>query len=297
MHEGALIVDVAEAEDKRELPPVLLAKSDGAVLYATTDLATLDQRAREGASLMLYVVDNRQADHFAQVFRAARKTGVAPAGVALEHIGFGTMNGPDGKPFKTREGGVMRLKDLMGSVTAKARERMAEAKVAADYSQEEKDAIATDVGLAALKYADLVNHRARDYVFDLDRFSSFEGKTGPYLLYAVVRVKSILDNAAARGLAPGALVAPASDAERRLLLVLAEFPDVVNQAFDARAPSYLAEYAHVLATTFSRFYVEHHILSESDAARQASWLKLVSYTARVLEKALDMLGIRVPRRM
>ena len=139
LHEGALIVDVAEAEDKRELPPVLLAKSDGAVLYATTDLATLDQRAREGASLMLYVVDNRQADHFAQVFRAARKTGVAPAGVALEHIGFGTMNGPDGKPFKTREGGVMRLKDLMGSVTAKARERMAEAKVAADYSEEPAD--------------------------------------------------------------------------------------------------------------------------------------------------------------
>ena len=297
LHEGALIVDVAEADDKRELPPLLLAKSDGAALYATTDLATLEQRVRQGARSMLYVVDNRQADHFLQVFRAARKTGLAAPDIELEHVGFGTMNGPDGKPFKTREGGVMRLKDLMSSVTAKARERMAEAKVAADYSAEEKDAIAADVGLAALKYADLVNHRAKDYVFDLERFSSFEGKTGPYLLYAVVRVKSILDNAEARGLKAGALMAPASDAERALLLSLAAFPDVVNQAFDARAPSYLAEYAHSLATSFNKFYAEHHILSEGDAARQASWLALVSDTARVLEKALEMLGIHVPRRM
>ncbi len=308
--QGALIVDVAEPGDKRELPPLLLTKSDGAALYATTDLATIEQRVAAGAELVLYVVDNRQADHFVQVFRAARKTGLVPPGVELEHIGFGTMNGKDGKPFKTREGGVMRLKDLMSSVTAKARERMTEAKVAADYSQDEKESIATDVGLAALKYADLVNHRAKDYVFDLDRFSSFEGKTGPYMLYAVVRVKSILDNAAARGLLPGgsaasapaaagvaALVPPSSDAERRLLLTLAAFPDVVKLAFDVRAPSQLAEYAHTLATTFNKFYSEHHILSESDAARQASWLTLVSYTARVLEKALDMLGIRVPRRM
>ena len=297
LHEGALIVDVAEPGDKRELPPLLLTKSDGAALYSTTDLATLEQRMRDRAEVILYVVDNRQSDHFEQVFRAARKTGIVPPNVILEHIGFGTMNGPDGKPFKTRAGGVMRLKDLMSSVTTKARERMTEAKVAADYSEDEKDAIATDVGLAALKYADLVNYRAKDYVFDLDRFSSFEGKTGPYLLYAVVRVKSIMDNAAARGLAPGRLIAPGSDAERRLMLTLAQFPDVVNLAFAARAPSYLAEYAYALATTFSKFYTDHHILSESDSARQVSWLALVSYTARVLEQALDMLGIHVPRRM
>src|SRR5690606_9321489 len=220
MSEGALIVEVAEAGDKRELPPLLLMKSDGAVLYGTTDLATIAQRVEAGAELVLYVVDNRQSDHFTQVFRAARKTGIAPERVTLEHVGYGTMNGTDGKPFKTRAGGVMRLKDLLESVTAKARERMTEAEVAVGYSDSEKDAIAKAVGLAALKYADLQNHRTKDYVFDLDRFSAFEGKTGPYLLYATVRMKSILQKAAERGFAPGAFTAPASASERDLVFAL-----------------------------------------------------------------------------
>jgi arginyl-tRNA synthetase len=295
--EGALIIDVSESADSRELPPLLLTKSDGAVLYATTDLATIEDRVRDGSNLVLYVVDNRQADHFVQVFRAARKTHVAPLTVGLEHIGFGTMNGSDGKPFKTREGGVMRLRDLMNTVTAKARDRMTEAEVAIGYSEEERASIARDVGLGALKYADLMNHRTKDYVFDLERFSSFEGKTGPYLLYATVRIKSILRKAEVRNLSPGQLIAPASDAERKLVLALAKFPDVISATFESRAPNTLAEYTYNLATTFNRFYSEHHILRETDSAQQQSWLTLVSCTARALEQALQLLGMQVPDRM
>jgi arginyl-tRNA synthetase len=295
--DGAWIIDVAEPDDKKSPPPLIVAKSDGSALYGTTDLATIEQRLAKGVEQILYVVDNRQADHFLQVFRAARKAGVAPADVGLEHIGFGTMNGTDGKPFKTREGGVMRLKDLIEIITAKARERMAEAKVALDFSADEVESIARDVGLAALKYADLMNHRARDYVFDLDRFSAFEGKTGPYLLYTAVRIKAIQRKAVERGLEPGELIAPEDDLERAVMIALARFPDVVSATFEHRAPNHLAEYAYQLATVFNRFYAEHHILRESDPARQASWLGLAEQTARVLEKTLDLLGLRVPERM
>jgi arginyl-tRNA synthetase len=295
--QGALVIEVAEPDDTRQLPPLILTKTDGAVLYGTTDLATIERRVQGGMNAILYVVDNRQSDHFVQVFRAARRTGIAPPDVVLEHVAFGTMNGADGKPFKTREGGVMRLKDLMESVTSKARERMSEAEVAVGYPEAETAQIALDVGLAALKYADLMNHRTRDYVFDLERFSSFDGKTGPYLLYATVRIKSILRKAAERGLEPGALAAPASDAERRLLLVLAKFPDVVTAAFEARAPNYVAEFTYELATTFNRFYADHHILSEPDAGQRGSWLTLVGGTARMLEQSLELLGLGVPERM
>lgn len=295
--EGALVVDVGLEGDNRTLPPLILRKSDGAVLYGTTDLATIDQRMRDGFDVLLYVVDNRQADHFLQVFRAARKTGIAPAHVDLEHIGFGTMNGKDGKPFKTREGGVMRLKDLIALVTSKARERMAEADVAVGYGEDEKESIAHDVGVAALKYADLQNHRIKDYVFDLERFSAFEGRTGPYLLYAAVRIKSILRKAEERGLTAGTLVAPTTDAERNVLLMLCALPEIVAAAFEARAPNHLADYAFQLANTFNRFYSEHHILREADTVRQRSWLALASATARTLEVVLELLGLHVPERM
>jgi arginyl-tRNA synthetase len=296
--EGALIVDVAEPGDTREVPPLLLLKSDGAALYGTTDLATLDQRVKElHAELVLYVVDKRQSDHFLQVFRAAKKTGVVPAAVGLEHIGFGTMNGPDGKPFKTRAGGVMKLRDLLDLVTDKARERLREAGVARDYPEEEVERIARLVGVATLKYADLSNHRAKDYVFDLERFSAFEGRTGPYLMYTAVRTRSILRKAAEAGLTPGALVPPADEVERGVLLALAKLPDVLGGAFENRAPNILCDYAFELATTFTRFYQEHHILSETDPARQASWLGLCDLTARTLIHALDLLGIGVPERM
>ncbi len=295
--EGATVIEVAEPGDTKRVPPLILKKSDGASLYGTTDLATLEQRVATGADLILYVVDNRQADHFLQVFRAARRAGIAPPGVEMEHVGFGTMNGKDGKPYKTREGGVMRLKDLIETVTGKARERMAEARVAVDFGAEEKDRIARAVGIAALKYADLMNHRAKDYVFDLERFSAFEGRTGPYLLYACVRAKSILRNAAERALEPGALQPPEAEAERALLLTLAAFPDAIEAAFAGRAPNYLAEYAYQLATALSRFYTEHHILREPDKARQASRLTLVRLTAAVLERTLELLGLAVPERM
>ncbi len=296
--EGALVMDVSEPDDAKELPPLMLRKSDGAVLYGTTDLATIEQRVEElGAEVIIYVVDNRQAHHFTQVFRGARRAGIAPPEIELEHAGFGTMNGPDGKPFRTREGGVMRLKDLVALVTEKARQRMAELEMARDYPDEERESIARTVGTATLKYADLMNHRAKDYVFDLDRFSAFEGRTGPYLLYSAVRTRSILRKAAEQGLESGDPLPPVSDLERDLMLKLAEFPDRVNLAFEGRAPNHLCEYGFDLANAFNRFYHEHHILGEPDRERQASWLAVAETFVRTLELALDLLGIEVPERM
>ena len=198
--DGALIVRVDRPDDRMEIPPLLLVTSRGSYLYSTTDLATVDQRVQDlGADSILYVVDARQSLHFEQVFRAAHRTGIAPEAVDLEHIPFGTMNGPDGRPFKTREGGVVRLSDLIEMVTTAALHRIDEADIAAGYPEEERRRIATTVGLAALKFGDLSNHRASNYVFDLDRFASFEGKTGPYLLYGAVRIKSILRRARGPG--------------------------------------------------------------------------------------------------
>jgi arginyl-tRNA synthetase len=296
--QGALVIDVAEPEDTKEIPPLLLIKSDGAVLYGTTDLATIEQRVQDfGPELMLYVVDKRQSNHFEQVFRAAHKTGVAGKTVKLEHIAFGTMNGKDGKPFKTREGGVLKLRALIEMVIDKAKERLAEVEVAKNYDETEKTEIARLVGIATLKYADLMNHRAIDYVFDLDRFSSFEGRTGPYLLYTLTRTKSILRKAIEQGLALGPIITPVDDGERALLLKFAELPDVLALAFAERAPNHLCEYAYTLATTFNHFYHDHHILSEAQPAQQASWLAVADCTVDLLELVLDLLGIQTPERM
>jgi arginyl-tRNA synthetase len=295
--DGALIVDVTEPEDATELPPLLLTRSDDSYLYSTTDLATLEHRMEEGFELILYVVDARQALHFEQVFRGARKAGIVPPSVGLEHIAFGTMNGPDGKPFKTREGGVLRLQDLIGIVTTAAEERLAEADIAQAYPAEERAEIARKVGLAALKYGDLRNHRQSNYVFDLDRFTSFQGKTGPYLLYGAVRIKSILRKAAEQDLTPGAVIAPTVDAERALMLELVRFPEVLDRAIEFRAPNHLAEYAYEVVTAFSRFYEECHVLREEDPARQASWLALLGLTLRQLDTVLDLLGLEIPERM
>ena len=296
--EGAVIIDVAEPEDNKELPPLLLTRSDGSYLYSTTDLATLDMRVRDmGMDLGLYVVDARQSLHFEQVFRAARKLGILEPPIDAEHIGFGTVNGKDGKPFKTREGGVLRLGDLIALVTDAARKRLDEAHIAEDYPEVEREAIARQVGLAALKFGDLSNHRTSNYVFDLDRFSAFEGKTGPYLQYSAVRIKSILRKAADRGLTAGSIIAPSVAQERGLMLRLVRMPEVVQRAMDLRAPNVLAEYTYDVATDFSRFYEHCHILSEEDAERQASWLGLVSLTLAVLTRLLDLLGIEIPERM
>ncbi|GBD85027.1 arginine--tRNA ligase [bacterium BMS3Abin02] len=296
--DGALVVPVAEEGDQMDIPPMLLTKSDGSYLYTTTDLATLDQRITElKAEDILYVVDARQALHFIQVFRAARLTGIVPDDVALEHIAFGTMNGTNGKPFKTREGGVLKLKDLIAMVTDAALARLAEARIAESYPDEERAAIAKAVGLAALKFGDLSNHRTSNYVFDLDRFSSFEGKTGPYLLYGAVRIRSILRKAAEHAFLPGPITDPATDVERDLMLFLARLPDSLARAAELRAPNHIAEFAYDLTTRFNRFYEQCHILSEQDPKRRGSWLSLVAVTLRELILTLDLLGISVPERM
>ncbi len=296
--DGALIIDVMEPDEKREIPPLILTKSDGAVLYGTTDLATIQQRVQDlHAQTILYVVDNRQALHFEQVFRSAYKTGIAPRQVGLEHLGFGTMNGKDGKPFKTRTGGVMKLRSLIEMITEKARERLEEVKAAQDYPPAEKEMIARLVGIATLKFADLSNQRTGDYIFDLERFSAFEGRTGPYLLYTAARTKSILRKATEEGLGFGPLQAPVDEDERALMLKLLELPDVVALAFAQRMPHHLCEYVYTLATSFNRFYHQHHILSEANPAQQASWLALTDCVVGTSVLVLDLLGIAIPERM
>lgn len=294
----ALVVRVEEPGDNRDWPPLILRSKAGGFLYSTTDLATVEMRVDDlGADLVLYVVDRRQADHFVQVFRAARKGGIAPENVGLEHIEFGTMNGPDGKPFRTREGGVVRLGDVIGMIREAARERLDEAHLAEEYPPSERERIAEQVGVAALKFGDLINNRSSDYIFDIDRFSSFEGKTGPYLQYAAVRIKSILRRADAAGLASESVLLPAVDSERDLILALLRLPEVVERAIELRAPNHVAEYAYALAGQFNRFYDECHILSEEDTERQASWLALSEWALAALERLLHLLGIVVPDRM
>ncbi len=298
LSDGAVVVPVAEPGDTMEIPPLLLTKRDGSYLYTTTDLATLEQRVDDlHREDIVYVVDARQSLHFTQVFRAARLTGIVQPDVILEHIGFGTMNGTDGKPFKTREGGIIRLKDLIDMVTDAAMQRLDEAKIAETYPPEERAAIAEAVGIAALKFGDLSNHRSSNYIFDLNRFGSFEGRTGPYLQYGAVRIRSILRKAEEQGLEPGPIAAPASEIERDLMLFLARLPDVLDRAADLRAPNHIAEYAYDLTTRFNRFYEQCHILNEPDKARQASWLSLVAATLGQLTLTLDLLGITVPERM
>lgn len=294
--EGALVVEVAESDDKKEMPPLLLLKSDGAVLYGTTDLATIVDRVRNyDPDLVLYVVDQRQHGHFEQVFRAARKAQLNGRAL-LEHAGFGTMNGADGKPFKTRAGGVMKLYDLIAMTTDEAQKRLAEAGIAGDYPEEERNDIARKVGIAALKFADLSNYRLTDYVFDLARFTRFEGKTGPYLQYAAVRTQSILRKAENEGFAAAAPVVRSPE-ERALVLQLLGLPGAMEAAEDKRAPNILCEYAFELAQSFSRFYAEHHILSEPDTGLRAARLGLCRLTADTLAKVLGILGIEIPQRM
>ena len=296
LSEGALVVSVERNSDKKEMPPLILVKQDGAVLYGTTDLATIVDRVREqDPDLILYVVDQRQHLHFEQVFRAAEKAGIQGKAL-LEHAGFGTMNGTDGKPFKTRAGGVMKLFDLIAMATAEAEKRLAEQGIGADYSAEERADIAKKVAVATIKFADLSNYRLTDYIFDLERFSRFEGKTGPYLQYATVRIQSILRRAASEGHAVGEPAIRSAE-ERALFLQLLSLPDAMASAERARAPNILCDYAFTLAQHYSRFYAEHHILSEQDVALRGARLGLCHLTLTVLTKILGILGIEVPQRM
>ncbi|MFZ5718935.1 MAG: arginine--tRNA ligase [Pseudomonadota bacterium] len=304
--QGARIIKVGREVRKKKKPdgtvyeapwpdPLLVVSSEGSAMYGTTDLATiLDRRQTFDPHLVIYCVDQRQADHFETVFSAAYLAGYAEQG-QLEHIGFGTMNGPDGKPFKTREGGVLKLNDLIEMTRAKARERLHEAGLGENLPEAEFEDIAAKVAVAALKFADLSNFRGTSYVFDLDRFTSFEGRTGPYLLYQAVRVKSLLRRAEAEGAAPGP-VTIAEPAERDLVLTLDAFEAALADAYDKKAPNALAEHAYRLSQAFSKFYAACPIL-QSEPAVRASRLTLAAATLRQLELALDLLGIATPERM
>ena len=293
--QGARIIRVAREGDKRELPPLLVVSSEGSAMYGTTDLATiLDRKQSFGPDHVLYAVDQRQADHFEIVFRAAYLAGYAAEG-SLEHVGFGTMTGTDGKPFKTREGGVLKLNDMIVMTRDKARERLHEAGLGAELDPGTFEDTAHKVAVAALKFADLQNFRGTSYVFDLDRFSSFEGKTGPYLLYQAVRVKSLLRKAQAEGAEPGSIVV-AEPAERDLVLLLDAYDQALADAYDKKAPNFVAEHAYKLAQAFSKFYAACPILSAEPAVK-ASRLALAQTTLRQLEQALELLGIEAPERM
>ena len=294
--QGARIVRVARQGDKRELPPLLVVSSEGSSMYGTTELATiLDRKQSFDPDLYLYVVDQRQADHFEQVFRAAVLAGYAAEG-ALVHIGFGTMNGPDGKPFKTREGGVLKLADLIGMTVEKATARLHEAGLGGELPAAEFTETARKVAVAALKFADLQNFRGTSYVFDLDRFTSFEGKTGPYLLYQAVRIKSLLRKAADQGAAAGP-IAIGEPAEREMALALDAFDQAVAEADEKSAPHTIAEHAFRLAQVYSRFYAACPVLAAGHEATRASRLALSAAVLAQLETALDLLGIETPERM
>jgi len=295
--QGALIIRIDTEDEKKETPPVMLLASSGAVLYHTTDLATLiDRKTDIDPDLILYVVDQRQALHFEQVFRAAVKAGWYKRD-QLNHLGFGTMNGKDGKPFKTREGGVLRLEDLMSMMRQAADQRLSEAGIGADFPAEERADIANKVGVAALKFADLQNQRMTNYVFDPERFTAFEGKTGPYLLYAAVRIKSILRKAADQNVSAGEINAKAPS-EIGLVLALDSFDRALKATSEKYAPHLLCDHVFRLAQAFSRFYTECPILAgDTPKDIKASRLSLAETTLRQLEHGLHILGIDAPERM
>ncbi|HKM20744.1 MAG TPA: arginine--tRNA ligase [Lachnospiraceae bacterium] len=305
--EGALVVDVKEDTDTKEIPPCMILKSDGASLYTTTDLATLVERKQDiNPDGIIYVVDKRQDLHFVQVFRCAKKVGIIGNEVDLNFIGFGTMNGKDGKPFKTREGGVMRLENLLADIDEEMYRKIVD-----NHEVEEAEARATAkiVALAAVKYGDLSNQATKDYVFDIDKFTSFEGNTGPYILYTIVRIKSILNkyieqksgNVSAGDMSTisGADVIgkAASDCEKALMLSLAQFNAVIEGAYEETAPHKICAFIYELANTFNRFYHETKILAEEDEKQQASWIALLNLTKKVLETSIDLLGFAAPERM
>ena len=296
--EGALVVDVKEETDAKEMPPCMILKSDGASLYTTTDLATLVQREEDyHPDMIVYVVDKRQDMHFEQVFRCARKTGITGKETELKFIGFGTMNGKDGKPFKTREGGVMRLERLIADINEEMYNKMKENRT--EISEEEARKTAQTVGLAAIKYGDLSNQATKDYVFDLDRFTSFEGDTGPYILYTIVRIKSILTKYKENGgnLSDTVIRDAVNGLEKDLMMEISKFNAVMNNAFEELAPHKICAYIYDLANAFNRFYHETKILSEEDKEKQAGFIALLLLTCDVLNTCIDVLGFSSPERM
>lgn len=302
MSEGALVVDVKEDTDTKEIPPCIILKSDGASLYSTTDLATIVMRMQDyNPDTIIYLTDQRQSMHFVQVFRCARKTGLVGPDVELTHIGFGTMNGKDGKPFKTRDGGVMRLEYLLDEINEEMLKKITEnqkEKENLDISEEEAKQTAKTVALAAVKYGDLSNQASKDYCFDIERFTSFEGNTGPYILYTIVRIKSILKKYTAKNSLPDAPILGAHSAsEKNLMLVLSRFNAMMENAYEEKAPHKICAYIYELANAFNGFYHETKILSEEDFKVQASYIGLLVLTKNILETCIDVLGFSAPDRM
>ncbi len=295
--EGALVVDVKEETDTKEIPPCMILKSDGAALYNTTDLATIMERMKLYApDEIIYVVDKRQELYFEQVFRCARKTKLVKPETELKFLGFGTMNGADGKPFKTRDGGVMRLESLIRETRDEMYKKIREGR---EMSEEDAMRVAEQVAVSALKYGDLSNQASKDYVFDIDRFTSFEGDTGPYILYTIVRIKSILTKYCEQGEKPEnlALQAAANESEKALERKLVEFNTMVQSAAQELAPHKVCAYIYDLANAFNHFYHETKILSEEDAARRRSLIGLLVLTKDVLNACIDLLGFEAPDRM
>ncbi len=296
--DGALVVDVKQPEDKKEIPPCIIIKSNGATNYETTDLATIIERVKLfDADEIIYVVDKRQELHFEQVFRCARKTGLVTDDTGLVFVGFGTMNGKDGKPFKTRDGGVLRLETLISEINEAVYNRIMENR---EMEEDEARQVAAMVGLSALKYGDLSNQASKDYIFDVDRFTSFEGNTGPYILYSIVRIKSVLNRFAGEGGNPdscNSIIAPANDTEVNVMLQLVRYNEMIEQAYTDNAPHKVCQYIYELADAFNSFYHGNKILSEPDEDRKKSWIALLKLVKDVLVQCIDLLGFGAPEKM
>lgn len=296
--DGALVVDVKLPEDKKEIPPCIILKSNGATNYETTDLATIIERKKLfNAEEIIYVVDKRQELHFDQVFRCARKTGLVNDDTGLVFVGFGTMNGKDGKPFKTRDGGVLRLETLISEINEAVYNRIMENR---DMEEEEARKIAAMVGLSALKYGDLSNQASKDYIFDVDRFTSFEGNTGPYILYSIVRIKSVLNKYITEGGdidSCNTIIASSGDSENKVMLELIRYNEVIEQAYNDNAPHKICQYIYELADSFNSFYHDNKILSEENDDRKKSWIALLKLVKGVLEQCIDLLGFEAPEKM
>lgn len=293
LSQGALVVDVAQPEDTKEVPPCIILKSDGASLYQTTDLATIVEREKLfGPDQIIYVVDKRQEMHFTQVFRVCRKAQLVPEETKLDFLGFGTMNGKDGKPFKTRQGGVMRLEHLIRDIEDAVFE-----KIMTNREEDEETARETAriIGLAALKYGDLSNQASKDYVFDVDRFTSFEGNTGPYILYTIVRIKSILKKYGKA--VPDRIRVPEGASEKALMMDMTRFSEVFAQAAGEFAPHKLCAYIYDLSNDFNHFYHETKILAEEDEEKKDGYIALISYCRDILETCIELLGFRAPEKM
>lgn len=296
--QGALVVDISKEDDTKELPPCIVRKSDGAALYATSDLATITQREQDyKPNHYIYVADKRQELHFTQVFRVSKKANIVDENTKMEFLGFGTMNGKDGKPFKTRDGGVMRLESLIAQINKAVYDKIMENRTV---SEEEANNTAKIVGLAALKYGDLSNQASKDYIFDIDRFASFEGNTGPYILYTIVRIKSILEKYKAEsGNADVNLPVINTDngSQMQLMLEVAKFNEIIENAAEELAPHKICSYVYDLSNAFNRFYHETKILAEEDQTKKAGYIALINLTINVLEQCIDLLGFSAPDRM